>query len=357
MTGFAPFNKEMMDEMRPIMKTIQPSGTPWRATILAVLLLTLLIPANAAIAATPPPAGTYRNTLHGNATSGADRADPVLGLKVSPKLESYSKGNCAHCHEQHASIEGAEPEPVSGAASPFALFQNNYGVGGKNTVCFYCHEEFILGTQPKGYGSHGVYQGRVKYEAGRHNSANNVVWPAAKSPPGPALEDQGNCNNCHNPHGYDDGALIPNMLFAREEVLCTGCHDGSQASNISQDLTDINRHDVAGYANLHAPDETLTEISANKHVECADCHNPHVLGSSSPASSHEKGTNEVATHELDGAYGAIPGSFPSTNWATPSGYTKDYATYEYEVCFKCHSNANTNWSSWGGLGAAQQHIW
>jgi hypothetical protein len=35
------------------------------------------------------------------------------------------------------------------------------------------------------------------------------------------------------------------------------------------------RHDVAGYSGRHKTVETRGDIAANKHVECADCHNPH----------------------------------------------------------------------------------
>jgi len=57
-------------------------------------------------------AGPYLNSAHGNTTYGVNRSSMAsLG---------YARANCAHCHEQHASIGGAEPAPTGGSPSPFA---------------------------------------------------------------------------------------------------------------------------------------------------------------------------------------------------------------------------------------------
>lgn len=39
-------------------------------------------------------------------------------------------------------------------------------------------------------------------------------------------------------------------------------------------------------------------------------------------------------------------------WATADSFTPQSATQEYQICFKCHSNANPNLATWGGSGAA-----
>jgi hypothetical protein len=58
---------------------------------------------------------------------------------------------------------------------------------------------------------------------------------------------------------------------------------------------------------------------------------------------------------LTGASGASA-TFSGTNWTAPTAYAQvTAATYEYQVCFKCHSGYNTNVtgaSTWGGTGAA-----
>lgn len=43
---------------------------------------------------------------------------------------------------------------------------------------------------------------------------------------------------------------------------------------------------------------------------------------------------------------------PVVAWAAATGYSAAPATKEYQICFKCHSNANANVATWGGSGAA-----
>ncbi|WP_306532905.1 CxxxxCH/CxxCH domain-containing protein [Geobacter sp.] len=122
--------------------------------------------------------------------------------------------------------------------------------------------------------------------------------------------------------------------------------------------TPANRmHDVAnsGYAGKHKPsptDETRAYIAANKHISCNDCHDPH----EARAGNHTKGNSTLAK-VLKGATGVTVTTW-GTNWAgvTTWGQTTTEAlpaaTAEWQICFKCHSGANSNVTSWGGSGAA-----
>ncbi|MDY6968080.1 MAG: hypothetical protein SVR08_05430, partial [Spirochaetota bacterium] len=76
-------------------------------------------------------AGPYSDSAHGNSSYGVDRSSLVSF--------NYSKGNCSHCHEQHASIGGSEPEPVSGYASGKLLFSSVYD-SQSSGFCFGCHQ-------------------------------------------------------------------------------------------------------------------------------------------------------------------------------------------------------------------------
>ncbi|MCJ7601496.1 MAG: cytochrome c3 family protein [Desulfobulbaceae bacterium] len=87
-------------------------------------------------------AGDYLDSAHGSATDGVKR-DSVL----VPELADYSQGNCAHCHEQHASIGGGEPPPNPPTGpSGFCLFADNFDTAAApssyqqdDNMCFYCH--------------------------------------------------------------------------------------------------------------------------------------------------------------------------------------------------------------------------
>lgn len=123
-------------------------------------------------------------------------------------------------------------------------------------------------------------------------------------------------------------------------------------------------HLYSGKHLLSDTDETQTYLSANKHVECADCHNHHVVGTA----RHTYGTDNRVSEALRGVRGVgfKTGAFATlaqSNWptadpisfgsaATDELESKANSTYEYEVCFKCHSSANAPVSGVSGSGFA-----
>jgi len=152
-------------------------------------------------------AGTYLNSAHGNTSYGVNRsATAAIG---------YTKGHCGHCHEQHASIDGEEPNPAGGSASKYAIFADNL-TSQSEDFCYYCH---------MGAGSVQVAFSRINYNYSywfggdivNHTTPNNIYdtfnpvsgsahnlqdiltfvkakWPAT-------FGDESNpCNACHNPH-------------------------------------------------------------------------------------------------------------------------------------------------------------
>ena len=80
----------------------------------------------------PPSIPTYTWSAHGNISYGVNRS--------SIATFGYSKGNCAHCHEQHSSIGGAEPEPAGGTAQEYLIFRNMFG-DQNGGFCYFCHED------------------------------------------------------------------------------------------------------------------------------------------------------------------------------------------------------------------------
>ena len=138
-------------------------------------------------------------------------------------------------------------------------------------------------------------------------------------------------------------------------------------------------HKPHEYHNIHLLSETQEELSQTKHVECADCHNHHVVG----LARHEWGTTNLVSPAIRGVTGQgfVLGStgydglgalktvnMPSDSQINAQLFWKDadftditfnYATYEYEICFKCHSSANSNYKAWGGKksGAVETDRW
>jgi hypothetical protein len=202
----------------------------------------------------------------------------------------------------------------------------------------------------------------------------------------------GSCAHCHDTFDPDICTGVtggPNMLFAGLDSpdFCMECHTDSGsvqvggmtggAANIENVFTTKTfKHNVLGYSGLHrfwyasppAEDsgdvEDRTYLSANKHVECNDCHNPH-LAEAELHSSNEfhvaARTNEIDPSDplypdagpLKGALGVEP-TWSTSNWGGATGWpsTSSTATKEYQICFKCHSNYNTSFASWGGADEA-----
>ena len=77
--------------------------------------------------------GPYLDSAHANTSYGVNRS----GLSSF----NYSVGNCAHCHEQHASIGGTEPSPNNPVGpSKYELFQALFG-SQSGGFCFGCHKD------------------------------------------------------------------------------------------------------------------------------------------------------------------------------------------------------------------------
>lgn len=126
------------------------------------------------------------------------------------------------------------------------------------------------------------------------------------------------CSSCHKAHGRRGTA----MLSMDKNDLCFSCHGavktgkpGEAANDVQTVFDKIYRHPVSTTAVYHKYNETLPERDPTKdrHVICEDCHNVH------------RTTQYDAMRMI-------------------SGYTSDRVTvkravFEYEVCYKCHSDS------------------
>ncbi len=125
------------------------------------------------------------------------------------------------------------------------------------------------------------------------------------------------CNNCHNTH---NSAVDERLLnFVPEEDNCFSCHDGSvSSSDIKVEFDKFYTHPLAATTGVHKPEEN--PLSANWHVECVDCHDPH----------RANGWSAEAPL-VSGALAGVAG-------VNRSGVVIDEVRYEYEVCFRCHAD-------------------
>ncbi|MBI4312869.1 MAG: hypothetical protein HY681_13985 [Chloroflexi bacterium] len=151
----------------------------------------------------------------------------------------------------------------------------------------------------------------------------------------PYSADTSACAACHRVHT----AQSPSTLYKQwpQEQVCFTCHDGTGAPNIQAQFNKTYKMPISTTSVLHALSEWDTKSpssfsGANRHVSCADCHNPHYAA----AGNHTVGS-AYAFGPQQGVWGVSP-SYTGA-WTTPSSFsTVSPVTYMYELCFKCHSS-------------------
>jgi hypothetical protein len=205
--------------------------------------------------------GPYLNSAHGNTAYGVDRTSLSL-----PTAFGYSKGNCAHCHEQHANIGGSEPKPED-SVSEYLLFIDNFNSNKRDRVpsyvqdddvCFSCH----IGTDTfqtpafSNYSYSYTFGGCPASDCPTANimdsfnslSYHNLydVWsfitgqystnfPAASNP----------CSGCHNVHIAQKSCGKPSVFFdtAKAAISKPGDHGNLWGDSSGEKMSDY----TAGY--------------------------------------------------------------------------------------------------------------
>ncbi|HZQ46288.1 MAG TPA: cytochrome c3 family protein, partial [Verrucomicrobiae bacterium] len=167
-----------------------------------------------------------------------------------------------------------------------------------------------------------------------HALSTKVITPAVKqilagaakaSAPGKAAPAQtvaaAGCENCHAPHFANAKERL--MKFAQPEQNCFSCHRGNGAGrDVMADFQKISVHPIALNNQAHKPGENPVN-PAERHVTCADCHNPHAVAATA------KGSKKLSS-ALAGVAGVSAG-----------GAVVRAATREYELCFRCHGDSIT----------------
>lgn len=237
--------------------------------------------------------GPYSNSSHGNTNYGVKRNGTF----------QYTTGLCAHCHEQHASIDAIEPDPLSGSPSRFVLFYAGH-VSQTDNFCYKCHDStFVIPAT-------AIINRSYSYRAGGWtNDTVNDVLEAFSTPPNissHSLEDirtfitgrwgyaadSNPCCACHNPHAAQgdpaNSGNTPKTSFTRgyavsrpsqHDPLLTWGLWGSSAGQKMADYVGARTYQAPYRYNTAAayePDGSLTTDGSNltDYVTfCTDCHN------------------------------------------------------------------------------------
>ena len=244
-------------------------------------------------------AGAYLNSAHGNSTYGVKRS-------ASGFPADYTKGLCGHCHEQHASIDGSEPEPIEGAPSNYELFYSNY-LNQTDNFCYQCHTD--VGSYQTG-GS--LINRSYSFRAGGWTAdpLNDVLEAFSFTTPAAShnlddiktiitakswnyTSDSNPCDACHNPHAAQgDPVGAPNSAKSSGTrgwpVSRPSLHSKDNSVwGLWGDSSGEKMSDYAGLliyqapyrynsATTYEPDGSTTQDGSNlaDYVTfCTDCHN------------------------------------------------------------------------------------
>jgi predicted CXXCH cytochrome family protein len=238
---------------------------------------------------------------------------PVTGPQIvtppagdAAKLDPHGMLQCRTCHDPHQQ----EIDPVT---KKFLVKRNS-----ASALCLTCHQKAYWSTTPS---SHRTSTRSYTAAQGAHTGYTTVA--------------ANGCESCHKPH---TAAAAKRMLKNAEEKTCDACHgpSGVASTNIAAEFSKTYRHPVYSITpSVHDAAESpastivkLPEISATaeRHVECADCHNSH-------ASHPAPATAPKASGKLAGVWGIDTNGLR----AEPSGSPPSVS--EYEICFKCHSDS------------------
>jgi predicted CXXCH cytochrome family protein len=224
---------------------------------------------------------TYNSALA--AARNGELVNPAT-LTGRVKLDNRGQLQCTSCHDPHDNSSGK-----------FLVMPNT-----ASALCMSCHvktgwsgsDHRLSGATWKGTGTNPW----------THTSGTTVAANA--------------CESCHRPHSA--GGRKGLLNYAAEETNCTTCHNGNVAAkNVSAEFNKISIHPIAATTGVH--DMAEPGVIQSRHVECADCHNPHAA----------KNT----------PVGTLPGSLAEVRGISIAGTEVKPAVAEYQLCFRCHADS------------------
>jgi predicted CXXCH cytochrome family protein len=233
--------------------------------------------------------------------AAGELANPAT-LTGKIKLDKTGQMQCSSCHDAHDNTNGK-----------FLVVANS-----ASALCIACHTK--SGWSASSHATSTKTWSGLGTNPWLHTSGTTVASNA--------------CENCHQPHSALGKQRLLNYAVT-EEANCYTCHGGTTPTtagtvatkNIQTEVLKASAHSVSSYTGVHDPAEAAIPLNA-RHVECADCHNPHQTNTTA-------GTATAVT-----GMPTLPGSLKGVSGVDILGTAKPTATYEYEVCFRCHGDSS-----------------
>ncbi len=226
-----------------------------------------------------PVSFTYDSAL---ALKQTQLADPAT-LPKTVRLDDTKQLQCTACHDAH-----------NDRYRKFLRMDDRSG-----GLCTTCHQQ--------------------RNWSGSAHATSIATWRGTGTNPWPdsryTTVAENGCDNCHRSHSAPHPPRL--LSNSQERAVCLGCHNADVASkNMEQEFLKNSAHPVTSTDWTHEPRENPNTMP--RHVTCVDCHNPHQVAPT-------VASPPVASGRIRGARGL-----------TISGSPVAEATYEHEVCLKCH---------------------
>ena len=284
----------------------------------------------------PKGPGNYRREVDVEFGAGNHH---VVGVAVT-------NTDCEVCHDQnsHKTFSGGVNvllnDPDGGAAATYN------GTGGSiETFCVNCHD-FGGPTITNPPFSDGLTPTDIKtgWTGSRHDT--QLAAESCLSCHGGPDSTRSGLSYYQNVHGAGDTNQLSLLVAGEtktgvEEDLCWACHDGAPSTLNAETPFAVSR-------TIQHPVRDADQ-TAGRAVECTDCHNPHeATGGAHTYSTEATSTRNQISGALTGVsgyqfnYGGL-GNYAAT--ANGNFTATNSVTYEYEVCFKCHSAKSWNFGA------------
>ena len=279
--------------------------------------------------------------------NGSPNTDRSLNLPIVIGATKYVE--CVSCHDPH--LQDPNIANDDGKKGKFLRVTGSTLAGKISTTCTHCHT-------------------KTGWTGSIHQTSGSAYSDASVSTTfGTGVISSLVCMNCHRPH---KGLGAPYLLRQAEETTCfqgasgltteTACHGSSASATTNRVQTVITRtykHPTTTISGIHTDLDVkygtgVTRVpigsygldwGASRHAECVDCHNPHKanntparVGTASWYPTTVDGTSNLTAKSgaLTGVTGVQP-TWPAI-WTVPTTFTtQESSTYEYQICFKCHS--------------------
>jgi predicted CXXCH cytochrome family protein len=202
------------------------------------------------------------------------------------RLDKNSQLQCTSCHDPHDNQFGKFLVKMNTASS----------------LCLTCHN--------------------LDYWTASSHATSSKTWNGNSPNPWPTTAEttvnNNGCENCHQPHSAGTKQRL--LHFADEEANCYSCHNGNVAAqNIQREFNKVSAHPILNTSQVHDPTENL--LNPTRHVECADCHNPHAAKAQAAAAPN------------------APGPIMGVKGINAIGSELKTIAYEYELCYRCHADS------------------